>query len=106
VKNKKDAKDADEAKAKKDEMNARVSQFIKDLMYWRRINYKDLSKRFDKLGLDENPRQLTNKINRGQFSLLFFFHLLEALELRPEDVPWATLWGKAPLPPMPEKIAK
>lgn len=70
-----------------------AGQILKDLMYLNRVSYKQLSKSLDDMGVVENPRQLTNKINRGQFSLVLFLQCLKALKVDGLEVNWESLMG-------------
>ena len=54
----------------------------------RNLNYEDLSKNLEAMGVKETPRNLSNKISRGGFSAAFFIQCLEAIgchTLRLED---------------------
>lgn len=75
----------------KDPWSRLASQLLKDLMYLKRIKYKHLAKSLEALGVEENPRQLTNKINRGQFSLAFFLQCLRAMEVKGFELDWNAL---------------
>jgi hypothetical protein len=83
-----------------------AGQMLKDLMYLKRVNYKELSKRLAALGMDENPKQLTNKVNRGQFSLVFFVQCLQALEVDGFEVNWEALQGEQASPSLSVKNVK
>lgn len=43
------------------------------------VTYKDLSKALLKVGVDEDPKVLANKIARGTFSFSFFLQCMRAL---------------------------
>jgi hypothetical protein len=45
----------------------------------RNMNYEDLAKRLAAIGVDENARNLSNKISRGGFTAGFFIQCLEAI---------------------------
>lgn len=83
-----------------------AGQMLKDLMYLKRVSYKELSKRLADLGMDENSKQLTNKVNRGQFSLVFFLQCLKALELDGLEVNWERLQGEQSSPSLSVKNVK
>lgn len=40
---------------------------------------KELSRALEQFGLDENPKTLSNKINRGTFTFAFFLQCMRAL---------------------------
>jgi hypothetical protein len=61
---------------------------LKVEMQRRRFGFRDLAERLALLGVQENERNLTNKINRGTFSAAFFLQCLSAIgckSLRFED---------------------
>lgn len=45
----------------------------------RNLNYEDLAKLLATKGIDENARNLSNKISRGGFTAGFFIQCLEAI---------------------------
>ena len=45
----------------------------------RNLNYDDLAKRLGEMGVQENARNLSNKIARGGFTAGFFVMCLEAI---------------------------
>ena len=65
-----------------------ATRVIKDVMYLKRVNYKQLSDSLKAIGIEESPKQITNKINRGQFSAVFLFQCLKALEVKGLDLNW------------------
>lgn len=80
-----------------------AAQMLKDLMYLKRVSYKQLSTTLIGMGVDENPRQLTNKINRGQFSLVLFLQCLKALKVDGLEVNWESLMGDQAKPALTVK---
>lgn len=69
-----------------------AARLVKDLLHVRRMDYSQLSIGFfEKVGQEVKPQILTNKINRGTFSLGFFLQCLVAMELDLDEVPWETL---------------
>jgi len=53
---------------------------IRAAMVKRRLTYADLVERLKALGIEENERNLRNKVARGTFSAVFFISCLEALD--------------------------
>jgi hypothetical protein len=53
---------------------------IRAAMVKRRLTYADLAKRLKALGVEENERNLRNKVARGTFSAVFFVSCLEAMD--------------------------
>jgi hypothetical protein len=45
------------------------------------VDYKGLARALERVGLDENPKALSNKINRGTFSFVFFLQCMAALKV-------------------------
>ena len=72
-----------------------AARVIKDLMYLKRVSYKQLSQRMEGIGIQESARQLTNKINRGQFSAVFLLQCLKALEVKGVELNWEAMQGGA-----------
>ena len=54
---------------------------IRALMVKRRITYAQLAERLRERGVDENERNLRNKVARGTFGAVFFVQCLEAIGL-------------------------
>ena len=75
----------------KDPWSQLATRVLKDLMYLKRVNYKQLSKCLEAVGIEESPKQLANKINRGQFSAPFFFQCLRALEVKGMELNWGVM---------------
>jgi hypothetical protein len=46
------------------------------------VNYRELAERLTALGLDENERNISNKISRGGFTAAFFFQCMRAINCR------------------------
>jgi hypothetical protein len=45
----------------------------------RNIGYRELAERLATIGVHETERNLSNKINRGTFTAVFFFQVMEAV---------------------------
>jgi len=45
----------------------------------RDISYQELATLLHSIGVDDTPENLTNKINRGKFSAIFFVQCLDAI---------------------------
>jgi hypothetical protein len=52
---------------------------LKAEMARRDVGYQDLVGLLRTVGVDESAENLTNKINRGKFSAIFFLQCLEAM---------------------------
>lgn len=83
-----------------------AAQIIKDLMYLKRVDYQRLSRMLVGVGVDENPRQVSNKISRGKFSLVFFLQCLKALEVDGFEVNWEALQEEQASPSLSVKNVK
>ena len=68
-----------------------ATRVIKDVMYLKRVSYKQLSDALQIIGIKESPTQLTNKINRGQFSAVLLFQCLKALEVKGLELNWGAM---------------
>lgn len=54
---------------------------IKTELARRDIDYPELADLLQKIGVEENRNNLSNKINRGTFSFIFIMQVFEALGL-------------------------
>lgn len=45
------------------------------------MGYKELSRALEALGIEESPKALSNKINRGTFSVVFLLQCMRALNI-------------------------
>lgn len=70
----------------KDEWRREASAILKAELKRRETGYKALVKQLERLGVKASQRQLTNKINRGTFSFVFFLKWMKAIDTR--DVNW------------------
>ena len=43
------------------------------------MSYRELAERLAAIGVHETERNLSNKINRGTFTAVFFFQVMEAI---------------------------
>jgi hypothetical protein len=60
----------------------RVKRLLKAELRRAGVNYRELAERLNALGLDENERNVSNKISRGGFTAAFFFQCMEAIGTR------------------------
>jgi hypothetical protein len=68
-----------------------ASRILQMSMMYRELNYRELTDRLNELHVEENERNLRNKISRGEFSASFFLLCLKAMEmdhLRIADWAW------------------
>ncbi len=77
----------------KDPWSQFATRVLKDVMYLKRVNYQQLSDALKASGIEESRQQLTNKVNRGQFSTVFFFQCLKALEVKGLELNWGAMKG-------------
>lgn len=54
---------------------------LKGLMARHGVGFKALSRALEPLGIDETPKALSNRINRGTFSFAFFLQCMRALDI-------------------------
>ena len=60
----------------------RVKRLLKAELSRAGVNYRELAERLTALGLDENERNISNKISRGGFTAAFFFQCMRAINCR------------------------
>ncbi len=56
-----------------------VKGLVKAEIAKRNMNYVDISERLKKIGVDETPQNLSNKIGRGAFGAIFMFQILQVI---------------------------
>jgi 3-mercaptopyruvate sulfurtransferase SseA len=54
-------------------------RILKSALDTRNVSPKQLSRALESIGVDEDPKVLSNKINRGAFSFIFFLQCMRAL---------------------------
>ncbi|MEN8179428.1 MAG: DUF6471 domain-containing protein [Pseudomonadota bacterium] len=67
-----------------DEMAMRM---IKSSLSLKGVNYPELSKRLQRLGIEETPSSLSTKINRGAFKAAFMLQVLKAIDMKHFTIP-------------------
>jgi len=86
-----------------------ASRILQMSMMYRELSYRELADRLNAMRVEENERNLRNKIARGEFSVSFFLICLKAMEmdhLRVADWAWlASSRGKRLLDQEHEQIA-
>jgi hypothetical protein len=68
-----------------------ASRILQMSMMYRELSYRELADRLNAMRVEENERNLRNKIGRGEFSASFFLICLKAMEmdhLRIADWAW------------------
>jgi Domain of unknown function (DUF6471) len=60
----------------------RAAALLRSEMAKRRMKYPDLVRALDAIGVQDNERNLSNKIARGTFSAGFFVQCLAAMEVK------------------------
>ncbi|AUN95856.1 DUF6471 domain-containing protein [Pseudazoarcus pumilus] len=61
--------------------NREARRLLKGELARREIGYKALSRALERFGIDEDPKVLSTKINRGTFSFAFFLQCMRALDI-------------------------
>jgi Domain of unknown function (DUF6471) len=61
---------------------SRVKRLLKAELSRAGVNYRELAERLRAIGVEENERNLANKIARGGFTAAFFFQCMLALGVR------------------------
>jgi hypothetical protein len=60
----------------------RVKRLLKAELSRAGVNYRELAERLRAIGVDENERNISNKISRGGFTAAFFFQCMKAIGCR------------------------
>ena len=66
-------------KPRPEDWQARVKGLLKAELKRRNLSYADLAQRLEALGVEDNERNISNKIARGSFTAVFFLQCLEAV---------------------------
>jgi hypothetical protein len=61
---------------------AKVKGLLKAELKRRNLSYADLSEKLGAIGVNDEERNISNKIGRGSFSAIFFIQCLEAIGCR------------------------
>jgi hypothetical protein len=61
---------------------AQAKGLIRAELARRQLSYKDLADKLAALGVKETERNLSNKINRGSFTAVFFLQVMEAIGVK------------------------
>ena len=59
--------------------NREARRLLKAELARREVGYKALSRALEQFGIEEDPKVLSTKINRGTFSFAFFLQCMRAL---------------------------
>lgn len=59
-----------------------VKGLLKAELKRRNLSYADLADRLSEIGIEEDRRNISNKIARGSFTAVFFVQCLEAIGVR------------------------
>ena len=65
--------------AKTRDWAAQVKGILKAELKRRNVSYADLAEKLDAIGVNDNERNIANKIARGSFTAVFFVQCLEAI---------------------------
>ena len=57
----------------------RVKRLLKAELTGAGVSYRELADRLRAMGIDENERNISNKISRGGFTAAFFFQCMAAI---------------------------
>jgi len=58
---------------------ARVKALLKAELKRRQLSYADLAAKLAEIGIEDNERNISNKLTRGSFTAVFFFQCMEAI---------------------------
>ena len=62
------------------EYQAKAKGLLRAEMVRRNLSYEDLTEKLKGIGVEESPKNLSNKIGRGTFTAGFFLQCLEAID--------------------------
>jgi hypothetical protein len=65
--------------AKRKDWQALVKGLLKAELKRRNLSYADLAHKLAAIGIKDNERNISNKISRGTFTVVFFVQCLEAI---------------------------
>lgn len=65
--------------AKTKDWTAQVKGLLKAELKRKNVSYADLAEKLAAIGIDDNERNIANKIARGSFTAVFFVQCLEAI---------------------------
>jgi 3-mercaptopyruvate sulfurtransferase SseA len=68
--------------SKAQDWQAHVKGMLKAELKRRNLSYADLADKLGALGIEDNERNVSNKIGRGTFTAVFFVQCLEAIGCR------------------------
>ena len=66
-------------KAKPRDWQAKVKGLLKAELKRRNLSYGDLAEKLAAIGIDDNERNISNKVSRGTFTAVFFVQCMEAI---------------------------
>jgi hypothetical protein len=69
------------ARVQKD-WQAKVKRLLRAELSRAGVSYRELAERLRAIGVDENERNLANKVSRGGFTAAFFFQCMQAINCR------------------------
>lgn len=70
---------AGKPKPKAKDWQAKIKGLLKAELKRRDISYAELAEKLAAIGIDDNERNISNKIGRGTFTAIFFVQCLEAI---------------------------
>lgn len=62
-----------------DEWKEKAKGLLKAEIAKRNLNYIEVAEKLKKIGIDESPQNISNKIGRGTFSGIFMIQVLTAI---------------------------
>jgi hypothetical protein len=68
------------AKHKPTDWKSKVKGLLKAELKRRRLSYADLAEKLAEIGVNDNERNVSNKITRGTFTAIFLLQCLEAID--------------------------
>jgi hypothetical protein len=63
-----------------------VKGLLKAEIAKRNLNYVDIAERLKKIGVEETPQNISNKIGRGTFGAIFMMQILQVIDCTEIDI--------------------
>lgn len=63
------------------EWSSKAKNLLRSELKRKGVTYAQLSEKLEKIGVDENEKNIANKISRGVFTMAFFLQCMSAIEV-------------------------
>lgn len=62
-------------------LRERATMLIRYMMLTKGVSYIELSEKLAEIGVEDSPRNLSNKVRRGNFGVVTLLQIMEVLEI-------------------------